>query len=36
MAADKCPEWLDVVLNGKLVQINGKGEVREIPPEGPK
>jgi hypothetical protein len=24
-------EWLDVVIDGKMVQINGKGEIRENP-----
>lgn len=24
-------EWLDVVLDGKLVEINAKGEIRESP-----
>lgn len=24
-------EWLDVLVNGKIVQINSKGEYREVP-----
>lgn len=24
-------EWLDVIIDGRMVQINGKGEIREIP-----
>jgi hypothetical protein len=25
-------EWLDVIIDGKMVQINGKGEIRETRP----
>ena len=28
MQNPKCPEWVDVYLNGELVQINSKGIVR--------
>lgn len=30
MDENKAPEWLDVILDGKMVQINGKGEIREV------
>ena len=29
-------EWLDVIIDGRMVQINGKGEIREISDDKPK
>lgn len=26
---DKAPEWLDVIVYGKMMQINSKGDLRE-------
>lgn len=29
-------EWLDIILDGRMVQINANGEIREIPDDKPK
>ena len=29
-------EWLDVILDGRMVQINSKGEIREVGDDKPK
>jgi len=26
---DKCPEWLTVILDGEMVEINSKGDIRK-------
>lgn len=27
---EKCPEWLSIILDGKMVEINSKGDIREL------